>query len=128
MKIRFFASLATKGVWGTLFLAALWGNPVWAEEINGKKIFNKCKACHTATEAKNKIGPHLQNIIGRKAGSIAGYKYSSAMKESGIVWDAKSLDEYIANPAGFLPKNKMAFAGLKKPEEREAVIKYLSGK
>lgn len=92
----------------------------------GKRVFNKCKTCHELAREKNKIGPHLVGILGRKAGSVAGFKYSSAMKGSGIVWDKKTLDTYITNPKKFVPGNKMVFPGLKKESQREDVIAYIA--
>lgn len=94
-------------------------------EKKGKRVYNKCKACHNLESKKNKIGPHLVRIMGRKAGSVENFKYSSAMKNSGVVWDEKSLDAYITNPKKFMPGNKMTFAGLKKEDDRKAVIAYI---
>lgn len=91
----------------------------------GKRVFNKCKACHSIDQKNNKIGPHLVGIIGRKAGSVEKFKYSSAMKKSGVVWNEKSLDAYLENPKKFIPGNKMTFAGLKKESQREDVIAYI---
>ena len=95
------------------------------DPAKGEKIFNKCKACHTVEEGKNKVGPSLHNIVGSNAGAVEGFKYSDAMKESGIVWDEASIDAYLADPKGYIPKNKMAYAGLKKEQERADVIAYL---
>ena len=94
-------------------------------EKKGKRVYNKCKACHNLESKKNKIGPHLVAIMGRKAGSVENFKYSSAMKNSGVVWDEKSLDAYITNPKKFMPGNKMTFVGLKKEDVRKAVIAYI---
>lgn len=91
----------------------------------GKRVFNKCKACHSLDKKKNKIGPHLVGIMGRKAGAAEKFKYSSAMKGSGIVWDEKALDAYLTKPKKFLPGNKMTFAGLKKESQRKDVIAYI---
>ncbi|GIK98925.1 MAG: hypothetical protein BroJett029_31340 [Alphaproteobacteria bacterium] len=92
---------------------------------DGKKVFNKCKVCHTLEEGQHKIGPSLAGVIGRPAGTAEGFKYSDAMKESGVVWDEASIDQYLADPKGFIPGNKMAFAGLKKEDDREDVIAYI---
>lgn len=91
----------------------------------GKRVFNKCKACHFLDKKKNKIGPHLVGIMGRKAGSVEKFKYSKAMKNSGIVWDEKSLEAYLTKPKKFIPGNKMTFAGLKKESQRKNVIAYI---
>lgn len=91
----------------------------------GKKVFNKCKACHALEAGKNKIGPSLAGIIGRPAGSAEGFKYSDAMMNSGITWTVENIDAYLANPKGFVPKNKMVFVGLKKEADRQNLIAYL---
>ena len=91
----------------------------------GEKVINKCKTCRVADEEKNKIGPTLMGIFGRQAGSVEGFKYSDAMKESGITWDEVTIDEYIANPKTIVPKGKMAFAGLTKEQDRADLIAYL---
>jgi len=91
----------------------------------GEKVFKKCKACHIIDKEKNRLGPHLIGIFGREAGSVDGFKYSKAMMESGVTWDETTLDEYLADPKGYIPKNKMAFVGLKKEDDRANVIAYL---
>ena len=104
-------------------------NNAFADAAKGKKLFTKCKACHNAEEPKHKVGPHLVGIIGRKAGLVDGYKkYSKALKESGIVWDEANLDKWLANPKGMYPGTKMIYPGLKKAEDRAAVIEYLKTK
>ena len=94
----------------------------------GKKVFNKCRACHDAENAKNKVGPHLVGVVGRPAASVEGYNYSTNMKElaaGGLVWDEAKLAQYLANPKDLVPKGKMAFPGLKKEEDIANVIAYL---
>lgn len=93
---------------------------------DGEKVFKKyCTTCHTVEAGKNKIGPSLAGIIGRKSGSVPGFSYSDANKNSGVVWDEAKLDQYLTDPKAFMPNNKMTFVGLKKAEERTAVIGYL---
>ncbi|WP_068113280.1 c-type cytochrome [Tropicimonas marinistellae] len=95
----------------------------------GEKVFKKCKACHQVGDgAKNKVGPILNGIVGRSVGTGEGFKYSKVMIEAGeggMVWDAATLNEYLANPKSFLKGNKMSFAGLKKAEDLDAVVAYL---
>ena len=92
----------------------------------GEKVFKKCKACHVVDSEKHKTGPHLVNIMGRAAGSAEGYKkYSKAMKSSGIVWNEETLDGYLEKPKAYVKGTRMAFAGLRKEEDRANVIAYL---
>ena len=98
------------------------------DAAKGEKVFKKCLACHVATEPVNKVGPNLHGLIGRKAASVEGYKYSAAMLkkgEEGLIWDEATLTEYLPKPMAYVPGTKMAFAGLKKPEEIADIIAYL---
>ena len=99
-----------------------------ADPVNGKKIFKKCVACHSLQEGKNKIGPSLYNLLDRKIGSVEGYKYSKAMKNSCVVWDEESLDKFLTKPRKFIPKTKMAFRGIKKKSLRDDLIAFLKQK
>jgi cytochrome c len=121
MVARFVLSAATAAGLLVAMSAAAMADDVEA----GKKVFNKCKVCHSLAPGENKIGPSLAGVIGRPAGSVEGFKYSDAMKNSGITWNEETLDKYLADPKGFIPGNKMAFAGLKKEEDRKNVIAYL---
>ncbi len=95
---------------------------------HGKKVFKKCKACHFIDKEKNKVGPHLKGVVGRKAAAVPKFKYSKAMKAKaaeGLVWTEENIDKYLEKPKTFIPKNKMSFTGLKKAEDRADVIEYL---
>lgn len=109
------------------FASGLTTNAAYA--ASGDKVFKKCKACHGFD--KNKIGPNLSGIVGRKAGTVEKFKYSKAMKaasDDGLVWSEENLDKFLKKPKTFMKKTKMAFAGLKKDDDRKAVIEYLKGK
>ena len=95
------------------------------DAAKGEKIYRKCKACHALEAGKNKIGPTMHGVFGRTAGAVEGFKYSKAMKASGIVWDETTIAAYLADPKGYIPKNRMAFAGLKKEKDRDDLIAYL---
>jgi cytochrome c len=92
----------------------------------GEKVFLKCKACHQIGEgAKSAVGPVLNGIIGRPAGTYPGYSYSDANKGSGITWDEATLKDYLKNPRAKIPGTKMIFPGLPKDEDIDNVIAYL---
>ncbi len=95
------------------------------DAAKGEKVYKKCKACHALEAGKKKVGPSLAGIFGRKAGTVEGFKYSKAMVDSGIVWDAETISAYMADPKGYIPKNRMAFPGLKKEADRANLIAYL---
>ena len=95
-----------------------------ADPVKGKKVFKKCVACHSLQEGKNKIGPSLYNLLGRKAGSVDGYKYSKAMKNSDVVWDEESLDKFLTKPRKFIKRTKMSFWGIKKKSLRDDLISF----
>ncbi len=101
------------------------------DALTGEKVFKKCMACHTVTDKTNKVGPHLVGVVGRKAAAVEGYGYSEGMKEyaaTGAVWDEATLTAYLESPKTIVPKTKMAFAGIKKPDELINLIAYLKSK
>ena len=93
----------------------------------GKALFtHKCAICHSPVQGTNKIGPSLYGVIGRKAGSLAGYSYSDAMKNANRTWDDATLSDYLTNPRHKIPGVKMIFAGLPDEADRQNIIAYLS--
>ncbi|MEO9877596.1 MAG: c-type cytochrome [Anderseniella sp.] len=99
------------------------------DATKGEKVFKKCKACHAADKEKNKVGPHLVGIVGRKAASVEGYKYGKGITEAAEKigeWDEAKLVEYLASPKDYIGgKSKMTFK-LKKEDQRKDVIAYLA--
>jgi cytochrome c len=94
----------------------------------GAKVFVQCAPCHSLKDASHKIGPTLNGVIGRRAGTLPDYKYSGFMVmfgEDGLVWNETELGQYLTNPAGKIPGTRMAFSGLDRPEDVDNVIAYI---
>jgi cytochrome c len=110
-----------------VLLAASLAGPASAQDAaSGEKTFVVCRACHQiGPTAKNAVGPVLNGIVGRTAGTYPGFDYSSANKESGIVWTPEELDKYLTSPQTVVPHTKMIFPGLKNEQQRKDVIAYL---
>lgn len=111
-------------------LAASVVTPALAEgdPAQGERVYAKCRACHSLEAGQNRVGPPLHDIVDQKAGAQDGYRYSSALQEraeEGLVWTEENLDAYLTRPRDFLPGGKMAFPGLRNPDERADVIAYL---
>jgi cytochrome c len=98
------------------------------DAAKGEKVFAQCKACHVAEPGVNRVGPSLHGVVGRTAGTVAGFNYSKANKESGVTWNEDVLFTYLEAPQKFMPGTRMAFAGLKTPQDRADVIAYLKTK
>lgn len=116
--------------WTVMALLALfvWPRPAEAagDAAAGEKVFLKCRACHQVGEtAKNAVGPRLNGLFGRPAGSIEGYSYSPANKNSGIVWDEATFRDYIKGPQAKVPGTKMVFPGLKTDQEIDDIVAFL---
>lgn len=112
---------------GLFAVLALGLSPVKAQDATaGERSFGKCRICHEAgTDAKNRIGPHLSKVFGRVAGSIEGYQYSAANRNSGLVWNEENIAAFIRDPRGNMPGTKMAFAGIKNEKEVLDLVEYL---
>jgi len=120
MKSRLRAGGLLLTVW---LLTGIW--PVEAGEVDaGRRIFAACSVCHDTGPA-NKVGPTLLGIVGRKAGTAPGFRYSRAMKRSKIVWHEDALSAYLADPQETVPGNAMAFPGIPDQGQRMALIAYL---
>lgn len=97
-----------------------------ADYNRGRRTFKLCQSCHTLNEGgQNLVGPNLHGVFGREIGGVEGFTYSKAVQESEIVWSPDILAEWLESPRNFLPGNKMSFAGVRKPEDRTAVIAYI---
>jgi len=106
--------------------AALAGSAAAQDVEKGQKSFNKCLPCHSVgDDAQNKIGPVLNGLDGRKAGTVANFSYSDANKNSGITWDEANFKEYIKDPREKVPGTKMIFAGIKNEQEINDLWAYL---
>jgi cytochrome c2 len=116
-------------------LAAALAAPAVAQEIDealaaeGERVWRQCQACHQIGEgAQHRVGPHLNGVIGRQAGTQEGFRYSQAMiraGEDGLVWDEQTLEDYLENPRAKVPGTSMAFAGLRQAEQRDAVVEFM---
>src|ERR1700747_1426802 len=105
-------------VLGIVLIAAI--GPAAAADVEaGKADFKKCLLCHTAEAGKNKIGPSLFGVVGRKSASLEDYNYSEAMKKFDHTWDPQTLDTYLADPHKVVPGTKMIFPGIKDEKERQ---------
>ena len=98
-----------------------------SEDADGQLMFNNaCRTCHSIREGDNRLGPHMRGVIGRKAGSLPDYSYSSAMRGADFVWDEKNLERFIANPDETVPGNTMKpYGGLPSAESRAKLIAFL---
>jgi cytochrome c len=121
MVARSFGTAVVAGALALISTAAL----AQGDPAHGEQVFNKCKACHAVDEPQNKVGPHLVGVFGREAGSVEDFRYSNALKESGITWNEETIAAFVADPRGYIKGNRMAFAGLKDQEEIADLIAYL---
>lgn len=97
-----------------------------ADAAAGEKLWRQCSACHALEAGKNGTGPYLLGVVGRDKGAVDGFKYSTALAGAEGVWEPANLDGFITNPKGYLPGTAMAYAGMKKPQDRANLIAYLA--
>jgi cytochrome c len=95
------------------------------DAAKGEARFQECAACHRLEAGVNEMGPSLHGVFSRKAGELADFRYSPAMRRSGIIWTAETLDKYLADPQGFVPANRMPYAGMSNARDRADLIAYL---
>jgi len=95
------------------------------DPVHGQQIFARCSACHTLGQSGGKMGPTLNGVVGRKAGSVAGYAYSPAMTKSGLTWNPATLARFLQAPSKAVPGTKMFFPGLANPQDQADVVSYL---
>ncbi|MGY9006892.1 MAG: c-type cytochrome [Alphaproteobacteria bacterium] len=119
-KFRFLSALLALGIvfTGTNAIAA-------GDAAKGKKVYKKCAICHSTKAGKNKIGPSLHGIFGRKAAKGKGFRYSKPMKKSGLTWDAATLDKFLKKPRKMVKRTRMTFPGLRSASQRANVIAYI---
>ena len=97
-----------------------------SENKLGRRVFLLCAACHNVVKGEpHKVGPNLNGFLGKKAGMKTDFVYSEALKNKGIVWSEETIREWLSNPAGYVPGTKMAFVGVQKKEQQDALIAYL---
>ena len=111
----------------TLAAAATAGGTA-CDQAKGEKIFQNCAVCHTNDDsgAHGAVGPNLHGLLGRKVGQVPGYKFSSSLRKSGDIWSLEHMDKFLENPMAMYPRTRMAFAGLKKDQDRNDVICFLN--
>jgi cytochrome c len=95
------------------------------DAARGEKKFEECAACHKIAPGEDNVGPSLHGVFGRKAGTLADFRYSPALKRSGITWTAQTLDTFLADPQKVIPANRMPYAGLADASDRADLIAYL---
>lgn len=120
---RSFIALAVAAA-STLLIAL----PAHAQNVEaGQKVFKQqCGLCHDTAAGRNRVGPSLFGVVGRKSGSVDGFHYSDGNKSSGLTWDQATLDKYLADPRGTVPGTTMTYAGVKNEEQRHDIIAYLA--
>lgn len=111
------------GAVAALLMLAAPGAASAGDPVKGEAIYARCQGCHSID--RNRVGPLHRGLFGRVAGTVEGFNYSKAMKESGITWDEATLDDFLAHPRQTVPGTRMTYAGIADPQERADLIAYL---
>ena len=119
------AMRGTSLIWAMALLAAAGSARADGDAARGEKRFEECVACHKLAAGENEIGPSLHGVFDRKAGEIADFRYSPALRRSGITWTPQTLDTFLADPQKVVPANRMPYAGMLDAGDRADLIAYL---
>lgn len=114
---------AARGAWAGALLLAIAAAHATPSTLPGEQIYVRCAACHAL--AYDRVGPRHCGLLGRRAGSVPGFTYSEAMKKSGLTWNEKTLDRFLAQPMKVVPGTSMTYDGIASPKERAELIAYL---
>lgn len=95
------------------------------DPVRGKSVYARCAACHDLNTGATRLGPSLKGVIGRTSGTSPNFNYSQALKDKAVVWNAATLDQFLAGPAKYVPGNRMAFPPLANPQDRADLIAFL---
>ena len=125
MRIKLVSTIAFAVASSITFLAATSVAQAQGDAARGEKKFEECASCHSVERAHNGVGPNLAGLFERKAGALDDYRYSPALKRSGLTWTAKNLDDFVADPQKLVPANRMPYAGMPNAAERADLIAYL---
>jgi cytochrome c len=121
MSFRFFSRFSL-----LIFLMLLVNTQANAQDrSHGQKLFEECRACHATEPGAQGVGPDLHGVFGRNAGTLDGFRYSPALKRSGITWTPKTLDAYVADPQKAVPQNRMPYAGMPEARDRADLIAFM---
>jgi cytochrome c len=104
---------------------ALLFSSAYADVKRGEKLFEECRACHTVEGGTSSVGPDLHGVFGRRAGALEDFRYSPALKKSGITWSRQTLDTYVADPQKAVPANRMPYGGMPEAKDRADLLDYL---
>jgi len=126
MKRLSLACAASLAVAGAAFAGSAFAQAEGGDAARGKSVYARCAACHDLSTGATRLGPSLKGVMGRTSGTMPNFNYSQALKDKAIVWDAASLDQFLAAPAKTVPGNRMAFPPMANAQDRADLIAYLA--